>query len=210
MPIGTSTRPRVDDLAGEGEDLGALAARRCRTQRYAVAPLAMIHGTLAQGLDVVDDGRLAPEAGHGRERRPEPRHAALALDGGDERRLLAADEGAGALLDPEPEVPAAAQRVVAQQAALLGGGDRELSPAAQQTAGGPFLEPSQGDQRPVTDRTIGLLTQLHRESVNSNAFGRQTPVFVVSRAGDVNAQRAVDADDPMAGARVVMLVVRTA
>ena len=42
---------------------------------------------------------------------------------GDQRRLLAADEGAGALLDLEREVPAAAEDVVAEEAALLGGRD---------------------------------------------------------------------------------------
>ena len=62
------------------------------------------------------------------ERRPRARHAALALDGGDERRLLTADEGAGAFLDLEVEVPAAAERIVAEEAALLGGRDGHAQP----------------------------------------------------------------------------------
>ena len=43
-----------------------------------------------------------------RERRPRPRHAALALDAVDQRGLLAADERAGAHLDDELEGEAAA------------------------------------------------------------------------------------------------------
>ena len=70
------------------------------------------------GLDVVDVGGLAAEAALGREGRTRPGPAALALDGGDERGLLAAHEGAGALDDLDVEVEAAAQDVLAQEAAL--------------------------------------------------------------------------------------------
>ena len=47
-----------------------------------------------------------------------PRLAAVALDGGHQRGLLAADEGAGAHADLEVEVEAGAQDVLAQQAVL--------------------------------------------------------------------------------------------
>ena len=108
----------VDDLAGEAEDLGALA-RVVAVGGVAGRPRAMIQRHVGQRLDVVDDGRLAAEAADRGERRPRARHAALALDRGDQRGLLAADERAGALLDLEVEVQAAAEDVVAEQAALL-------------------------------------------------------------------------------------------
>ena len=47
----------------------------------------------------------------GGKRRAQPRHAAPAFDRGDQRRLLAADERAGAFLDGQ------AQRVIASRAA---------------------------------------------------------------------------------------------
>ena len=49
-----------------------------------------------EGLDVVEDCRLLPQPLMRRERRARPRHAALALDRGHQRRLLAADERARA------------------------------------------------------------------------------------------------------------------
>ena len=48
------------------------------------------------GLHVVQDGGLAEQALDGRERRTGTRLAALALDGGHQSGLLAADKGAGA------------------------------------------------------------------------------------------------------------------
>ena len=56
-----------------------------------------------QRLDVVDDGRLAEQPDLDRERRLVARLAALALDRLEERRLLAADVGAGAAPDLDVE-----------------------------------------------------------------------------------------------------------
>ena len=81
----------------------------------------MIERDVGPGLDVVDDRRLAPEA------RSRPGRAALArgspdlaLDRGDQGRLLAADEGAGAPDDLEVEVEARAQDVLAEEAVSRG------------------------------------------------------------------------------------------
>ena len=63
------------------------------------APFRMICGDVGVGLHVVQDGGLAEQALHRRERRTGTRLAALALDGVHQRRFLAADERAGAQTD---------------------------------------------------------------------------------------------------------------
>ncbi len=86
---------RVHDAAGEGEHLGALAGGRAD----AVEPVAAVaddRRDVGVRLDVVDERRPVPQAGHRRIRRPRRRCSASALDRGDERRLLAAHEGPGA------------------------------------------------------------------------------------------------------------------
>ena len=92
------------------------------------------------GLDVVDVGGLAPQAGDRREGRPLARHAALALDARDERRLLAADEGAGALLDLDGEVPAAAEQVGPKKASFLRGGDGDAETLHGERVLGPHVD----------------------------------------------------------------------
>ena len=69
-----------------------------------------------QRLDVVDDGRLAEQADLDRERRLVARLAALALDRLEERRLLAADVGAGAAPELDVEGEAGAEDVGAEEA----------------------------------------------------------------------------------------------
>jgi hypothetical protein len=56
-------------------------------------------------LDVVHRGRAAVEAHIGRERRLQARHALLALEAFQQRGFLAADIGAGAVVDVEVERP---------------------------------------------------------------------------------------------------------
>ena len=80
-------------------------------------------------FDVVDRGRRAVEAGVGRERRLQARLALLALEAFQQRGLLAADVGAGAVMDEEVEVPAV-DVVLADQLGLIGLGDRRLEPLA--------------------------------------------------------------------------------
>ena len=71
---------------------------------------------VAQRLDVVDRRRAAPQAGHGRERRLEARLRALALERVEQRRLLAGLVGAGAAVQVDLAVPAAAEDVRADVA----------------------------------------------------------------------------------------------
>ena len=85
---------------------------------YHVGALEDDRRDVGEGLDVVEHAGLAPEARDRRERRARARLAAVALDRGHERGLLAADEGAGAHADLEVEVEAAAHDVLAEQAVL--------------------------------------------------------------------------------------------
>ena len=74
--------------------------------RYQSPPFSAISAAAAEGLDVVDRGRLLQVAvGHG-VGRPVARDAALALERLDQRRLLAADVGARAEMDLDVEVEA--------------------------------------------------------------------------------------------------------
>ena len=68
-----------------------------------------------QRLDVVDAGRLAEHASLHGERRLVPRLAALALDRVEQRRLLAADVGAGAPPKLDVEGEPLAHHVVAEE-----------------------------------------------------------------------------------------------
>ena len=83
-----------------------------------------------QGLDVVDDRRLAEEADLDRERRLVARLAALALDRLEERRLLAADVGAGAAAELDVEGEAGAEDVRPEEAGAACGVDRVADPAS--------------------------------------------------------------------------------
>ena len=93
------------------------------------APLRTIERHAGDRLDVVDDGRAGVEAGDRGERRLEPRLAAAALEGVEQRRLLAADVGAGAGVDGDLEVEAGAEDVLAEVAGGVGLLDRAQQPA---------------------------------------------------------------------------------
>ena len=106
---------RVLHCAGQGKGLGAAAA--CRA--HAAEPLRPVEQDRRHagvGLHVVDVRRVAPQPVLGGVGRAHGGHAAVALDGAHERGLLAADKGAGALLDHEVEVQTAAQDVLADDA----------------------------------------------------------------------------------------------
>ena len=110
---------RLVHVAGNAEQLGAGVVRPADAANQA-APRRMMSGRPRDGLDVVDRGRAAVEADIGRERRLEPRHALLAFQAFQQRGLLAADIGAGAVVDVEVEVEARAAGVLADQPGLVG------------------------------------------------------------------------------------------
>ena len=116
---------RAVHLADQREDLGARALGAAGLGEPGRA-LGDDRRDVVPGLDVVDVGRLAVEALLRRERRARARPAGLALERRDERRLLAADEGAGALDELDVEVEAAAEDVVAEDAVGPGLLDRAL------------------------------------------------------------------------------------
>ena len=78
----------------------------------------MLHdvGNRGVGLGIVDIGRLAVDAKARRERRLEARLALLAFDRFDQRRFLAADIGAVAMVRVEVEAEAGAEQVFAEEA----------------------------------------------------------------------------------------------
>ena len=80
-------------------------------------------------FDVVDRRRAAVEPDVGRERRLHARHALLALERLEHRRLFAADIGAGAVMDVDVERPAV-DVVLADQLGLVGLVDRRLQALA--------------------------------------------------------------------------------
>ena len=80
-------------------------------------------------LDIVDGGRRAIEADIGRKWRLHARLALLALEAFEQCRLLAADIGAGAMMDVEVEVPAV-DVVLADEARFIGLIDRGLQTLA--------------------------------------------------------------------------------
>jgi hypothetical protein len=79
-------------LAAEGREPGRAAPQDGRRDR--------------DRLDVVDRGRAAVEAHIRRERRLQARLALLALEAFEQRGFLAADIGAGAVMDVDVEIPA--------------------------------------------------------------------------------------------------------
>ena len=91
-------------------------------------PWRMIHGTMRQRLDVVNEGGLAPQPGLRGERRAQARHSPAAFHRGDQGRLFTADESAGAFLDGNAQRVIAPQETIAQPAAPLALGQRGLHP----------------------------------------------------------------------------------
>ena len=105
----------VADLAGQGEDLGAAAFGRADAAEP-VGPVVDHGRHVGEGLDVVDDRRLAPQAALRGIGRADPRLPALAFNRMDQGRFFAADEGPRAEADFQVEIEARAEDVLAQQA----------------------------------------------------------------------------------------------
>ncbi len=119
---------RLVHVAGDAEELGAGVVRTADA-REPGSTSAQDGRRDSDRFDVVHRGRAAIEAGAGRERRLQPRHALLALEALQQRGLLAADIGTGAAMDVEVEVPARSAGVLAEQAGVVGlldGGDQVL------------------------------------------------------------------------------------
>ena len=94
------------DVAGDLEQLGAGVVGLADAGEPGRAAAQDVAGATAMDFDVVDGGRRAVEAGVGGERRLQARLALLALEAFQQRGLLAADVGAGAVVHDKVEVPA--------------------------------------------------------------------------------------------------------
>ena len=118
MPIGTSMRPVLLILPASAKTLVPLLFSVPMPANHRAA--ATDDGRdIGEGLDVVDQGRAAPQSAFRRERRARARRAALAFDGGHQRGFLAADKRAGADADVHVEVERRFKNAAAQQAQLL-------------------------------------------------------------------------------------------
>ena len=124
-PHGHFHQAGVVHRAHQGKDLGALAVFRALAG-VPLGPHVDDFRHVGPGLDVVDDGREAKKAGLGGVGRPGVGLADEALDGGHQRRLLAAHKGPGPLADLEVEVELGAQDVVPQETEFPGLVDGEF------------------------------------------------------------------------------------
>ena len=104
MPIASSTVHGLFDVAGDAEQLGAGIVGPADAGEPGRAAAQDVRRD-GDRLDVVDRGRAAIEADIGRERRLQPRLALLAFEAFQQRRLLAADIGAGAVVDDRCRSP---------------------------------------------------------------------------------------------------------
>ena len=102
----------------------ARSTSRCRSAAKAGPPSSTIGSDVDERLDVVDHRRVAEQPLDDRERRLVARLAAVALDRAEDRGLLAADVGAGALAHLDVEGEAVAEDVRPEEAALAGQLDR--------------------------------------------------------------------------------------
>src|SRR5579872_4147872 len=112
------------DVTGHTEQLGADIVRPADRRKPGRATAQDV-GSDGDGFHVVDRGRAAEQADIGREWRLQPWLALLAFEAFQQRRLLAADIGAGAVGDVEVERPAV-DIVLADQLGLIGLIDRGL------------------------------------------------------------------------------------
>ena len=128
---------------------------------------------IGERLDVVDQRRPAVEALDRRERRLQARVAALALERVEQRRLLAADVGAGAAVDDQLEVAVGAEDVGPEVTRLVGFGDGGVEDvglgvvlAADEDEGVPGVGGEGGDRDPL-DQLVGVA--LHQLAVLEGA-----------------------------------------
>src|SRR5918994_1197543 len=157
----------VDDVAGDAEQLRAGRLLRAHGTEP-VDALADDPGHGGHRLDVVDGGRGPVQALDGREGRAQLGLAALALQRGQQGRLLAADVGPGATVHDQVQVEPGALDVAAQQPLVVGGVDRRLEPAARPAALAPQVDEGVaaadgvgGDDHALDQGVRVALEQLH-------------------------------------------------
>ncbi len=184
----------VLDRSGQGEDLGALAAFGA----LGGEPGAAVEDDgrhVGVGLDVVQHRGLAPQTLHGGERRPRAGLAAVALDRGQQGRLLAADEGPGAHADLDVEVEASSRGCPGRAGRVRGLGPGRFSAAGRpaDTPPGRRCSPARrrrcGRRRPCLRCTLcgspsRMLRSMNAPGSPSSAL--QTTNFLSPAASRVN------------------------
>src|SRR5476651_2080681 len=105
---------RLVHVPGDAEEFGAGVVGTAESSEPGRA-LAQDRRRHRDRLDIVHRRGAAVEAGSRGERRLEPRHALLAFEALEQRRLLAADVGAGAAMNVDLELPARTAGIVAEQ-----------------------------------------------------------------------------------------------
>ena len=125
VPSGISTSPVFLTLPTSEKTLVPELAPLPVSANHA-GPQSDDRGDVEPGLDVVDIGRVAPDALLRREGRARTRPAGAPFERGDQRRLLAADECAGAFDHVDVEGESASQDVLAQEAVFAGLADGDL------------------------------------------------------------------------------------
>ena len=124
MPIASSTVQGVFTWPTSMNSLVPTLLGRPKDENQA-APRRRMVGATAIEFDIVDRRRAAVEAHIGRKRRLQARLALLALEAFQQRRLFAADIGAGAVMDVDVEIVAVLV-VLADQPGVIGLVDRAL------------------------------------------------------------------------------------
>src|SRR5215212_9060462 len=119
---------RTFDVPGNAEELGAGIVGATNAGEPSGAAAQDV-GHLRDRLNIVDRRRATIEADIGREWRFQPRLPLLAFKTFEKRRLLAADVGAGAMMDVEIERPAV-NVMLANQPRFVGLIDGSLQPLA--------------------------------------------------------------------------------
>ncbi len=204
---------RVLHLAGEAHQLGAVVFAAFAGQR--LVPVVAIGDDgrhVAQGLDVVHAGRLAPHAHGGREGRLGARVGSAAFERVDQCGFFTADVAPGASVHEQLEIETAAQDVLAQQAGSLGFVDGTVEVfrrrgvlATQEDVATIGLQRAGADQH-AFDQQMGLLLHQHAvlpgvglhfirvaqqvADVHGFIFGHQAPLHARGEAGTAAALEA--------------------
>src|ERR671922_369433 len=156
LPAAANAAREVDEVAESGAVLDLVQTRRldttrqaeqARSRRVGRAELGVLepsHGQdledVDERLDVVDPGRLAEQAHLHGERRLVPRLPALPLDRVEQRRLLAADVGAGAAAQLHVETEPLAHDVLAEESARVRLLDRPLEAVSREPVLPPHID----------------------------------------------------------------------
>src|SRR5438270_10450379 len=112
-------------MSAEAEEAGATVLRGAVVGKLLAAHKNDV-GNRGQALNIINDGRTAPESDDRRERRTDARDTPLALKRFHQSRLLADFVGAGASMPVAIEFLAGAEDVVAEEAFGVGVVDRLL------------------------------------------------------------------------------------